>query len=219
MKDHPAFPTVFDTLVGYQRSAALATALELDLFSVVHGGKRTASAVAAACGVAERGARSLCDYLVCDGFLEKDGDDYHVPAAMAELLVRGSPQYIGSIAEFVRGETLRTAFDRLTDSVRLGHTVLGERGTMDPEHPTWIDFARGMAPIIDPQAALLARLMSEQGVHPRQVLDIAAGHGLYGIHAARMWPDASVTLADWPTVLQVAEENVERAGLGPRVQY
>ncbi len=48
------------------------------------------------------------------------------------------------------------------------------------------------------------------------MLDIAAGHGLFGIGFAQQYPNAEVVALDWPNVLEVAQENAERAGVGDR---
>ena len=48
------------------------------------------------------------------------------------------------------------------------------------------------------------------------MLDIAAGHGLFGIAVANAVPEAEVTAVDWPAVLDVARANAERAGLTDR---
>jgi cyclopropane fatty-acyl-phospholipid synthase-like methyltransferase len=49
-----------------------------------------------------------------------------------------------------------------------------------------------------------------------KVLDIAAGHGLYGIALARENPQAEVVALDWPNVLTVARENAKAAGVADR---
>src|SRR5258706_4316757 len=46
-----------------------------------------------------------------------------------------------------------------------------------------------------------------------RVLDIAAGHGMYGITFAQKNPNAEVTALDWPNVLEVARENALAAGV------
>jgi 2-polyprenyl-3-methyl-5-hydroxy-6-metoxy-1,4-benzoquinol methylase len=48
------------------------------------------------------------------------------------------------------------------------------------------------------------------------VLDVAAGHGLFGITIADRHPRAHVTALDWPNVLAVAEENARWAGVAGR---
>jgi 2-polyprenyl-3-methyl-5-hydroxy-6-metoxy-1,4-benzoquinol methylase len=48
------------------------------------------------------------------------------------------------------------------------------------------------------------------------VLDIAAGHGLFGISLAQALPGAQITAIDWQAVLQVAQANAEAAGVADR---
>jgi len=48
------------------------------------------------------------------------------------------------------------------------------------------------------------------------VLDIAAGHGHYGIAIATQNPQAEVVALDWPSVLAVAREHAEAAGVAHR---
>ena len=62
---------IFATLHGYQRSAALKAAIELELFTALGRGAKTAASLAQSCKSAERGVRILADYLVIDGFLTK----------------------------------------------------------------------------------------------------------------------------------------------------
>jgi 2-polyprenyl-3-methyl-5-hydroxy-6-metoxy-1,4-benzoquinol methylase len=49
-----------------------------------------------------------------------------------------------------------------------------------------------------------------------RVLDIAAGHGLFGIEIAKQNPQAHVTGLDWAPVLRVALKNAEKAGVQDR---
>ena len=48
------------------------------------------------------------------------------------------------------------------------------------------------------------------------MLDIAAGHGLYGIEVAKAFPNSLVTAVDWTEVLAVANANAEQAGVADR---
>jgi 2-polyprenyl-3-methyl-5-hydroxy-6-metoxy-1,4-benzoquinol methylase len=49
-----------------------------------------------------------------------------------------------------------------------------------------------------------------------KVLDIAAGHGLFGIAIAKHNPNAEIVAVDWPSVLAVAQENARAAGVAAR---
>jgi 2-polyprenyl-3-methyl-5-hydroxy-6-metoxy-1,4-benzoquinol methylase len=65
-------------------------------------------------------------------------------------------------------------------------------------------------------AQLLAALAGGETGRPLRVLDVAAGHGLFGIAVAERNPQAHITALDWPNVLAVAEENARRAGVAER---
>jgi 2-polyprenyl-3-methyl-5-hydroxy-6-metoxy-1,4-benzoquinol methylase len=70
-----------------------------------------------------------------------------------------------------------------------------------------------MAPLMVPSAMFIAQLVRAQDAEPMRVLDIAAGHGTFGITIAKQNPKATITAVDWPAVLEVAKENAEHAGV------
>lgn len=73
---------IFDTLLAHQRSAALRTAIELDLFRAVGAGAADAATLAARCSTSQRGMRILCDFLTIIGLLAKHDDVYsHTPTS------------------------------------------------------------------------------------------------------------------------------------------
>jgi len=53
---------------------------------------------------------------------------------------------------------------------------------------------------------------------PMKVLDIAAGHGLFGIEIAKQHPEAQIVAVDWEKVLEVAYANAQKAGVADRYQ-
>ena len=212
----PSPALFFDTVNAYQRTEALRAALELDLFTAVASGQTTADQVAAACGASPRGVRILADYLTVCGLLRKAGDRYELTPDAAAFLDRRSPAYLGGAVEFLLADELRGAFGQLTAAVRRGGTATSDEGTVSPDNPIWVAFARAMAPVMRLPARLLAGLVGEGRPPPRRVLDVAAGHGLFGIAVAERYPEAHVTALDWPGVLAVARENARAAGVADR---
>ncbi len=174
---------IFDNLNAYQRSAALKAAIGLDLFTEIARGSRSADAIAKAVSASTRGVRILCDYLVISGFLAKDGKEYSLTLDSATFLDRNSPAYFGSVANFLLDPRLIAPFLNLTDVVRAGTTTLPGEGTVSHDNPIWVDFAKQMAPMIFPAAAEIADLVAGDG--EMRVLDIAAGHGLFGVRCVR----------------------------------
>ncbi len=213
---HPSPALFFDTVNAFQRTEALRAAIELDLFTAAAAGKRTAAQLAEACGASPRGVRILADYLTIVGFFRKQGDEYELTPAAAAFLDRRSPAYLGGALDFLLTPQLKECFHRLTEAVRRGGTAVSDEGTVSHDNPIWVEFARSMAPLMQMPARLLADLVGGDAGRPLRVLDVAAGHGLFGITIAERYPQARVTALDWPNVLAVAAENARRAGVADR---
>jgi hypothetical protein len=217
MAEHGPSPALFfETISAYERTEALWAAIELDLFSHVAEGRRTAAELAAACQAAPRGVRILADYLTILGFLHKKDDSYELSADAKVFLDRRSPAYVGGAARFMLAPELRESFRQLTSAVRRGGTAISDEGTVSHDNPIWVEFARAMAPLMRMPSQLLAGLVGGDSGQPLRVLDVAAGHGLFGIAIAERYPQAHITALDWANVLAVAEENARRAGIGER---
>lgn len=206
----------FETVTAYQRSAAIKAAIELDLFTNIGQEQKTAQELAQVSGAQERGMRILCDYLTAAGFLTKEDGRYGLTHDSATFLDRNSPAYTGSAVEFLLSPMLMEAFNDVAGAVRKGGTVLPEEGTVTAEHPVWVQFARAMAPMMMMPAQVMTGLLDIEPERKLRVLDIAAGHGMYGITLAGRYQNAEVTALDWPGVLEVAKENAARAGLTER---
>jgi 2-polyprenyl-3-methyl-5-hydroxy-6-metoxy-1,4-benzoquinol methylase len=134
------------------------------------------------------------------------------------FLDRRSPAYLGTAERFLTSPMLTDGFKDVAAIVRKGGEVMSEHGTMEPDHPVWVEFARSMAPMMALPADLIAKLTGAPEGATWKVLDIAAGHGLFGIAIARHNPNATVAAVDWPHVLEVARENAARAGVSARYQ-
>ena len=211
----PSPALVFETLNGYQRTQALKAGIELELFTAIGEGNVTAKAIAARCGASERGTRILCDFLTVAGFLAKQGNNYSLTPDSATFLDKRSPAYMGTVSEFILSDHIRDKFDRLTDAVRKGGSV-AEDEAFQPDHPMWVNFARAMQPMMAMPAQLMAQLVDAKHDRPLRVLDIAAGHGLFGLAFAKQNPQVEVTAVDWPKVVEVAKENAQAAGVADR---
>src|SRR5258708_28265458 len=92
----PSPQLFFDTMNAYQRTEALKSAIELDLFTAIDNGHNTAASLATQLGAAERGVRILCDYLTIVGFLTKQGSSYALTPDSAIFLNRNSPACLNS---------------------------------------------------------------------------------------------------------------------------
>src|SRR5688572_22677324 len=204
---------LMQVLNAYQQTYALKGALELDLFTHIGEGANTPPAIAARAHASERGIRILCDYLVIIGFLTKSRDAYGLTPDAAAFLDRRSPAYLGTSAQFLANDAMIDNFRDLAGRARRGGAP--DAGTLAPNDPIWVEFARSMAPMVVMQAQLAAPLVTTPG-QPVKVLDIAAGHGLFGIFVALHNPSAQIVALDWANVVEVARENAVRHGVADR---
>jgi 2-polyprenyl-3-methyl-5-hydroxy-6-metoxy-1,4-benzoquinol methylase len=209
---------VFEMLNAHQRTAALKAAIDLDVFRAVGEGPGDVASIARQCAASERGIRILCDFLVIGGVLQKEDGHYLHTATSAMFLDPRSPACLASVAQFLSNPMNREPYEHLAEIVRSGHTVLPGDGTVEPENPIWVQFAETMAPMMAPMAGPLGALVLEGSTEPMRVLDIAAGHGLFGIEIARQNPRARITGLDWAPVLRVALENARKAGVHERYE-
>jgi predicted O-methyltransferase YrrM len=210
----PSPKLFFETVNAYERTAAIKGAIELDFFTAMADKPATAADLARHCGAAERGARILADYLTVLGFLTKSGDHYALTPDSAMFLNRKSLAYAGGMTQFLLSPELRRGFDDIAATVRKGGTAQTELGAIAPEHPIWLEFARGMGPMMKMPAQMLADMIPLGGAP--KVLDISASHGVWGMAFAQKHPRAHLVALDWEPVLKLTRENAERAGLGDR---
>jgi 2-polyprenyl-3-methyl-5-hydroxy-6-metoxy-1,4-benzoquinol methylase len=212
----PTPERIFLTLTGYQPAAALKAAIDLDIFSAIAEGDDTSEKLAARLPAAERGARILCDYLTTLQFLDKEGGRYRLTPESKLFLDRRSPAYVGGVSGFLSRPYMMEAFQNVAECVRRGGTTLEDQGTVTDENPIWEDFARSMAAMMRPSAQAIARITGAAGMEECKVLDVAAGHGVFGIHLLEQNPRSEVYAVDWHNVLQIARENAAAAGVASR---
>ena len=212
----PSPQLFFQTINAHQRTEALKAGIELEVFTAIGEGNTTVAEIAKRCQASEKGIRVLCDYLTTMEMLTKEGDRYALTLDSSVFLDKRSPAYLGSATEFLCSPMLMEGFKHMTDAVRKGGTAIDGDGTIGPDHPIWVKFARGMASMMSMPAGLMANLVDPNADQKLKILDIAAGHGLFGIAFATQNKQAEVTALDWKAVLEVAKENAQKAGVAER---
>lgn len=216
-KPRPNPERIFETLNAYQQTAALRAAIALDIFTKIGEGADTAGSLAKTCEATERGVRILCDYLVVHGFLAKHGDRYALTDESAAFLDRRSPACIASAAGFLTLPVTINAYNDLARTIRTGQPAMADgEGSIADENPIWVEFARSMAPMIMPVAEEIATCLEAAAGKKWKVLDLAGGHGVFGIALAKRNPHAEIFALDWAPVLAVAAENARAAGVDAR---
>jgi 2-polyprenyl-3-methyl-5-hydroxy-6-metoxy-1,4-benzoquinol methylase len=198
---------LLDEFRAFERSLALRTAIEMDLFTRIGAGTNTIRTLARATSASERGLRALCDYLTVQGHLAKQGSRYSLTLNARIYLTTASPAYFGSAVKFFASDATVAAFCRLRQTV--------ERGTASALLD-WVEYARSMAPLAHQTAQFAAAALRVDSAGPIQVLDLGAGHGLYGLAIAAQNSAAQIFALDAPQVLKIAMDNARQAGVAKR---
>jgi ubiquinone/menaquinone biosynthesis C-methylase UbiE len=73
-----------------------------------------------------------------------------------------------------------------------------------------------MGPMMALPSQLIPKIVDPEANRKLKVLDIAAGHGLFGIGFAKNNRQAEIVALDWAGVLAVAKENARSAGVADR---
>ena len=212
----PSPQLFFQTINAHQQTEALKAAIELEIFTAIGEGNTNAADIAKRCNATEKGTRILCDFLTIMGMLTKENNSYGLTLDSSVFLDKRSPAYLGGATEFLCSPMLTEGMKDIAGAVRRGGTMMKGDGTVEPNNPVWVKFARGMAPMMAMPAQLIAKLIDPQGTQKLKVLDIAAGHGLFGIAFATNNQNAEITALDWSAVLEVAKENAAKVGVADR---
>jgi hypothetical protein len=206
---------VFEIAMAYQKTAALIAGVKLDIFTTIGVKAMSLDDLVSRTGASVRGLRILCDYLTVIGLLKKQDSHYALTQISRTFLDESAPLAAGKIVDFVAApEILDLFLNDPASYVRRG----GSSGlaNVSPDHPVWVRFANAAVPFAAAAAKRVAAHVANLPDPPYTVLDIAAGHGLYGIEVAKILPEALVTAVDWEQVLTVTRANAAEAGVVDR---
>lgn len=200
--------------MAHRSSMMLFAAADLDVFSQLADGPRTADDVAGAIGAKPAPLRLVLEGCVVEGLLtHADGKYANTPVADA-FLVRGRPAYIGHGLKYA--EDLYPVWERLADLVRTGRPGIDPEMILGDDKEKTRAFvlamherARGMSAVLPHGADFSGR---------RRLLDVGGGPGTYSMALVQRTPGLTSTILDRPGVLEVTREIVAEAGFSDRIR-
>jgi hypothetical protein len=211
----------FDQLMamarGFQISQIFMVAMELAVFDFLEE-PRSAAETAAWLKADPRATNIFLNALASQGFLVKGVDYFHNSDIASRYLVQGKDDYRGAIIRHMR-HTWR-GWLNLKETIFLGHPR-----ELDPEK--WLDarperdegevrdFIMGMHAIARDRAPQVAARLDLSGV--RHLLDLGGGPATYAITFAQAHPQMRATVFDLPRPIKIAQENIAKYGLEPRL--
>jgi ubiquinone/menaquinone biosynthesis C-methylase UbiE len=209
--------TLQQLMFAFIKSALLKTAVDLELFTHIAQGRRTAPEIAGAAGADARAVRIVLDALTALELLQKSGDQYGLDPLVEALLVKDSPAYAGAFTRITLNPRLWNVVGGLTEIVRTGKPP--ESMIEVPDHEFWSEFSEASEKMSQIGAQAVVEQLALDPNQPSQILDVAAGSGVYGFTALERYAQARLTSLDWPNVLQHARTIAERRGVAARVTW
>ncbi len=226
MNNPPDPSYIMQTATGFWASKVLLTAVEFDLFSMLHEDSMTAEQLGQKLGLHPRGTYDFFDALVALNFLDRDGDGpegkYKNTPQTAAFLNKSSPTYIGGMPEMLNsrlfgfwnhlGSALKTGQPQ-SEVKHGGKSIFEELYSNQATLGEFLDAMTGF------QAAnfdLLAQKFDFSNY--KTVSDVGGALALLSRIVGTHHQHLSFTSFDLPPVVPLALKHIKAAGMESRIK-
>jgi SAM-dependent methyltransferase len=190
---------------GFVPPLVIEAAINHRIFDALDAGPMTVDELQCATCASRRGVVAIANALVGFGLLTKSDGRYALSPESAAFLVSTKPSFQGGMLRHI-SKQLVPQFLHINEVVASGNAAAAvNREEEGSKFFTDLVLARALG------------VAEAQG--PVQVLDLAAGSGVWGIAIAQASPQVYVTAVDWPVVLPITRKTAERFGLGERFSF
>lgn len=196
---------------------AVMAAERLGVFEALVAGPATAAELAGRLGADPRGLEILLEALVPLGYVECRDGGYSNTEMTGKWF---TSQAKANFAPYMRfwDDVMVALWPTLTNSVREGEPAVNLYEWIEDQPETSRHFQEGMvaiAGLVQDEIADKLAFLSNGG----RMLDVGGGHGAYSIALCRRYPGLSATIFDSPQALATGRVQVEKAGLGNRIEF
>ncbi len=202
---------------GYAPTLILEAALQHKIFDLLDQSPKTLSELARATGASPRGLTAILNALVSFQFLARSGERYSLTEESSAFLVSSKPAYHGALLKHMSTQLI-PKWLQLSEVVRTGKPAAAvNKGHESAEF--FAGFVESLFPLSYPAARQLGEHLGvSKATSQFNVLDIAAGSGVWGIALAEQSPKVRLTAVDWPAVLEVTTKVAKQHGVADRLQ-
>lgn len=202
---------------GCMPTLTIEAALHHKIFDLLDTGPKTIAQLANESGTSQRGLKAILNALVGLQFLAKSDDRYSLTPESATFLVSTKPSFYGAMFKHISSDLL-PKWMQLTDVVKTGKPAIAVN-----EQKQGSEFFAGFVEALFPLGYHAAKLLGEhlnigKTASAFNVLDLAAGSGVWGIGVAEQSKNVQITAVDWPEVLEVTKRVAKRHGLADRLK-
>lgn len=200
--------------VGFQKARIILTAAELDIFSKLLAGPKSAGDLYEAYGWDLRGLQILLDALASLGLLNKSSESYSVEPQLCRALDSNSEESI--LPMILHRARMWKSWSNLTSIVK-GDFNMKSFLKMDRSRNDIEAFIGAMEVVGRKTAIRIARDINLDG--RKNLLDIGGGSGVYSRALLEHNPNLSATLFDLPLVIEITRERIAGTKFAGRVSY
>jgi hypothetical protein len=205
---------IMQLALAYRASTALFAASELDVFSALADGPKTADEVARERQCHEAPMRLLLESCAATGLLTSTDGRYANTPVADTFLVRGRPAYSANGLKYA--EDLYPAWGRLADLVRTGRPPMVPQTILGDDKEKTRAFVYAMHERANGIGSVLPYLPDLTG--RRRLIDIGGGPGTYSVALVKRTPGLSSTVLDVPGVIEVTRELIDASGVADRIR-
>jgi len=203
---------------AYAKTSVLASAVELGIFTHIARGKKTVEQIAKAAKSNRSGTERLLNALVGLELVNKNkAGIFSLKPESAEFLVFGKPRYLGDMS--IHSLQLGKTWLNLTQSVRSGkplNIIIDQKDNAEDAMPRLV---RGLFQMNYPCAKYAASYLKGKHKKISDILDVASGSGVWSIAIAEEFKSAKITALDFPEIIAITREFVNRHKLSSRYKY
>jgi predicted O-methyltransferase YrrM len=200
--------------LAHRSSAVLFAAADLDVFTILSSGAKTASEVAAVAGAHDAPMQMLLQACANEGLLTQEGDRYANTPLVEAFLVKGRPAFSAHGLKYA--EDLYPAWGNLATLVRSGRPPMPPETILGEDKDKTRSFVLAMHERARGIGSVLPHLVDVKG--RRRLLDIGGGPGTYSVALIRETPGLTSTILDVAGVLEVTTDLIAASGVADRVE-
>jgi predicted O-methyltransferase YrrM len=200
--------------LAHRSSAVLFAAADLDVFTILSSGAKTATEVAAAVGAHDAPMQMLLQACANEGLLTQDGERYANTPLVDAFLVRGRPAFSAHGLKYA--EDLYPAWGNLATLVRSGRPPMPPQTILGVDKEKTRSFVLAMHERARGIGSVLPHLVDLKG--RRRLLDVGGGPGTYSVSLIRETAGLSSTILDVPGVLEVTRDLIAESGVAERIE-
>ncbi len=202
-RDDASITKLLEMVYGYQKSRALFTACQLDIFSTIGTDYKTASEIAITLNTDKRATQRLLDALCALELLEKRVDKYTNSTISLRFLVKSKPEYM-SIMNY--SSRLWDSWGTLTEAVKTGMNpnIKQIKDYTPEETEDFIDAVHWRSSLL---AEDIVKMIDLTNVN--RVLDLGGGVGDYAIEFVNAKPSIRSTIFTFPNCAPFTQDYLD----------